>query len=60
MAAKLSYEEIRRLARIWSAAAREKTGPDEAEVAASTKEHEGSSFAAGSLDASDGNGGTKI
>lgn len=38
MAAKLSYEEARRLARIWFAEAREKSEQDEAEVTAWKKE----------------------
>ena len=38
MAAKLSYEEVRRLARIWFADAHEKSEQDEAEVTAWTTE----------------------
>lgn len=37
MAAKLSYEEVRRLARIWFAEAREKSVQDGAEAVAWTK-----------------------
>jgi hypothetical protein len=61
MSAKLSYEEIRRLARIWSAEAREETGQDEADVPALTKEQrKRNSFAVGSRDAIDGSGATGI
>jgi hypothetical protein len=44
MAAKLSYEEVRRLARIWFADAREKSAQDEAEVTAwKNEQREGNS-----------------
>jgi hypothetical protein len=49
MAAKLSYEEVRRLARIWFAEAREKGVQDEAEVATWTEEQrKRNSYAGGS------------
>ena len=54
MAAKLSYEEVRRLARIWFADAREKSEQDEAEVAAwTTEQGKRDSFGGGGGDGDD-------
>ena len=60
MSAKLSYEDVRRLARIWFAQARENSEPDEAEIAAwTTEQRESNSYPGAALsnfDSSDGDG----
>lgn len=57
MAAKLSYEEVRRLARIWFADARKKSEQDETEVTACKNErHKWNSYS-GDRDALDSGGG---
>ena len=60
MSAKLSYEDVRRLARIWSAEPREKRDQDEADIAAWTTEQRKSNSLSGApfdiFDGGDGGG----